>query len=170
MLFWNEVKKLWRQHIAKVFLALAAALLLFFGELHLSTLFVILDGVIKEVIHHLFENLTHAVYLLRLAVNQEADAPLRCLGNQALVYLPAKAEQLWYGLSPKPVGDSGSICHTCWPARARKSTKSYAPLPSVPMPNGPGRLATGIRMPLSRIKEFLPPARRTAARLQLFAL
>ena len=29
MLFWNEVKKLWRQHIAKVFLALAAALLLF---------------------------------------------------------------------------------------------------------------------------------------------
>ena len=29
MLFWNEVKKLWRQRTAKVFLALAAALLLF---------------------------------------------------------------------------------------------------------------------------------------------
>ena len=29
MLFWNEVKKLWRQRTAKVFLALAAAVLLF---------------------------------------------------------------------------------------------------------------------------------------------
>ena len=48
--------------------------------------------------------------------------------------LPANADGLWYGLSPKLVGESGRICHTLCPARLRKSTKRAADLPSEPMP------------------------------------
>ena len=63
---------------------------------------------------------------------------------------PAKAEKLWYGLSPYPVGPTGSTCQYFCFESLRKSTKSNAAFPNVPMPYFEGRLATGRSVPAPR--------------------
>jgi hypothetical protein len=63
---------------------------------------------------------------------------------------PAKAEKLWYGLLPKPVGPIGSTCQKPCFALERKSTHSRASFPREPMPYFDGRLLTGSRIPARR--------------------
>ena len=52
-------------------------------------------------------------------------------------------------------GAEGKICQMVCPALARKSTKSWAGLPMLPMPYPPGRLEIGIRMPLQRLNSIV---------------
>src|SRR5690625_289263 len=65
--------------------------------------------------------------------------------------LPATELKDWYGLSPYPVGPSGSTCHTRWPAACRKSSQRCASGPSSPMPYLPGNELGCSRMPARRL-------------------
>lgn len=60
---------------------------------------------------------------------------------------PANALKDWYGESPKPVGPIGRICQIEFPVSQRRSIKSIAFCPSVPMPYFPGRENTGSNIP-----------------------
>ena len=113
----------------------------------------------------------------------DSGAALSSAQKDALVWLPIKnnlteadiANQRFNlaGLSPYEVGPTGRICHTLCPASARKSTKSLAAWPMEPMPYPPGRLETGIRIPLQRffifsllLKTFCIP--QSPSRVRLF--
>src|SRR5438552_446019 len=68
--------------------------------------------------------------------------------------LPANADGLAYGESPKPVGPSGSTCHSDWRAPDRYSRKVTAAGPRSPMPKRPGNELGCSNTPARRRSSF----------------